>query len=874
MKPDNVFYQLALRPFHQGAVDVATLVRLVEECVAKPPILPLPENQAYAGLLEGVAEMAGKISVQFQSFLLLLSFLVAELWAGNRLVAVMTAHELWQTIEGDAAGSSLVETLLPALEKHPAYSNNPETHALISGLGGLLALNNCPGALSPETLDRLDQGIAFAGSGFVRHQLQGLLWTCRGPEPALPSWESLLERNRTDSEVLAADLQAVYPRAFFALRYHGIVKELLGQQIKALFANDQGAREILTTPGLDYLSSAEQVELRSYSAQIHQGALEFLHSCIQLLNRANALLRRDDSWALACPVKIATAELCLWGHDLTENKEFLEEAREFTLRAVWPIRHSIPLYFDHGRHLLAKIYRAWEQPARAQRLSQAMLGHLERYRGQAWFADLAAGTNAQLAQLALEQGEVAAARDHALAALDQAGHHLGGGVGDAFNLEAWSATLLDTAIAACISSGAAEPALGIFEQWQSAAALSRHLGLPPTDAATLRKNLPADTALVYLGLDRLGASLLLVTGKQGVEGWREEFGWEDLKQAIGPWLKAIWQLRSASPSSGRERLRNFQAAMDQTLCGLTPLLRPLAKALQQRNLRQVVLIPGRGLGGLPLHAVPLEDREDCFGDRFTVIYAPNATVWLAATRAQAARGQLAGFVGFASADSGFSTEIIQAASFWDSSAAPWLNATPAQFLQLAAETAVLHLSCHGWFRIAEREEGGLGVDAGLHLGGGRLGWRSLLQCLRLPRARMVVLSACESLLLSHREILNQQFGLPYAFLAAGAPLLLGSSWMVESTATTLLVTRFHHNIRREYQPASQALAEAQRWLRRLARIQVETILAASSGGNVWIPAGEHPYQHPYWWAGFRLIGADLREMPSEGGSAEGMRQGG
>lgn len=866
MDSSNIFFQLALQPFQHGAVDVATLSKYVEDCVARPPLQPLPEQQAYLDILDGGGEGTPPTSLPFRSFLLFLSFLVAEFWADNCLLGLFTAHRLWQTIESDPASAELVETLLPELEKHPAYAAKPASRALVTGLRGLLALVNRPNALTVATLERLDEGIAIAGSGFVYHQLQGLLWTRSEPLPELQTWESLLERQHSQPEVLAADLLAIYPRAFFALRYHCLVKELLASHRRDLSVKDQDAREILTTPGLEFLTAADQMELRAYSERMHQGALEFLNSCVELVNRANALLRQKDSWALACPIQMATAELCLWGNALTGNHEFLREARGFVLRAAWPIRHRIPLYFDNGRHLLAKIDRAWGQPLRARRLWKGILRDLERYRGQPWHTDLAAGSNAQLAQLSLDLGELAVARDYALTALGQAEAYLcGGSVGDSFHLDDWSANLLDTAIAACIGSGADEQALGIFEQWQSAAALSRHLGLSPVDVGLLRKNLPGSAALVYLGLDQKGASLLLVTAEDGAKGWREEFGWGNLQQALGPWLKAIWQLRTAAAAQGLERLENFQAAMDQTLGSLSPLLRPLAKALRQRNLRQVVLIPGRGLGGLPLHAVPL-GKGECFGDGFGLVYAPNATVWLAATRAQAARSREQGFVGFASADSGFAAEIAQAASLWGSSAPARLNATPAEFLQAAAENAVLHLSCHGWFQVTGAGDGGLGVDAGLQLGGGRLEWRNLLQRLRLPRARLVVLSACESLLLSHRELLNQQFGLPYAFLAAGAPLLLGSSWKVESTATTLLMTRFHHNIRREYLPASQALAEAQSWLRGLNRPGVGQALAAVSGGGGWIPPGEHPYQHPYWWAGFRLIGADLTEARGEGGS--------
>lgn len=870
MKADNPFQQLALQPFVAGTADLATLIDLVEACVGRPPFEPLPDRQAYLEVLDGQAQSPQRFSSQFQSFLTFLVLLVAELWARNHLIALFAARNLWESAEQDPDCAALVEALLPALERHPGWERDPETQALIAGLRGLFALQLPSRLLSPTILEQLDAGLAFAGSGLIRHQLPWLLEGHRqGGEP--PTWEGLLQRCQWAPEELRAQLLAICPRAFFALRYGRIVEtELQRPELKSLQLKAEGAREVLATPGLEYLDPGDIETLRGDGEELHQGLLMTLQSYIELLNKANRLLHRGDPWPLLYPIQMATAKVCLWGFSLTGNDELLAEGRRFALQGGWTTRRNL-LLFSNARHQLAKIYRAWGRSERAQGLWRGVLRRLDKARERDVFSDLAAGVHAQLAQLALEGKAAAVALDHALEAIAQASRHLAGSTPtDSFNLDDWSAKLLDTAIAAAVACGRGEKALQVFERWYSASSLSRHLGLIPTDAATLRQSLPKNTALVYLCLDQGGSSQLLVTHSAKVQCRRGEFGWNDLKIAIGPWLKAIEQLRAASPGQSLQRLSWFQQAMDRTLAALTPLLQPLAKTLRKQGVTRVVLIPGRGLGGLPLHAVPLAEGRggrSCFGAAFDLLYAPNATVWLAAQQAQTARSRENRFAGFASADAGFSTELEQAAALWNAAEPPRVNASPQTFLQVAGECAVLHISCHGWFRIAENQAGMLDVDAGLLLGGGRLGWRNLLQRLHLPRARLVVLSACESLLLSHREMLNQQFGLPYAFLAAGAPLLLGSSWMVEAQATTLLMTRFHQQIRRLRQRPSRALAEAQQWLRSRNRAQIEAALADCFGEQPkgqWIPEGEHPYQHPYWWAGFRLIGADLVELPGAG----------
>lgn len=104
---------------------------------------------------------------------------------------------------------------------------------------------------------------------------------------------------------------------------------------------------------------------------------------------------------------------------------------------------------------------------------------------------------------------------------------------------------------------------------------------------------------------------------------------------------------------------------------------------------------------------------------------------------------------------------------------------------------------------------------------------------KLPAAKLVVLSACQTGVERYYYRGEGAMSLARAFIAAGAPLVLASLWAVDSDSTTALMTEFHHN--RKYEVPSSAEA--------LRRAQVKMLKGADSR-----------YKHPYYWASFNLIG--------------------
>jgi CHAT domain-containing protein len=145
---------------------------------------------------------------------------------------------------------------------------------------------------------------------------------------------------------------------------------------------------------------------------------------------------------------------------------------------------------------------------------------------------------------------------------------------------------------------------------------------------------------------------------------------------------------------------------------------------------------------------------------------------------------------------------------------------------------------------------------------GRLTARHILDAWRLD-TDLVVLSACQSGL-GRYEAGEGYVGFAQALFLAGARSLVLSQWSVDDEATALLMVRFYQNLLGKRAglkgplPKAQALAEAKGWLRNLSPKEAKTAVASLPRGSLKAPGkapgGARPYAHPYYWAGFILVG--------------------
>ena len=168
---------------------------------------------------------------------------------------------------------------------------------------------------------------------------------------------------------------------------------------------------------------------------------------------------------------------------------------------------------------------------------------------------------------------------------------------------------------------------------------------------------------------------------------------------------------------------------------------------------------------------------------------------------------------------------------------------------------LVHFSCHGHFRRRTP------MDSALQLADGELSAATVLSLPRL-RARLVTLSACDTGL-NQLAPGDELMGLTRAFLGRGVRSLVVTLWPVHELPTRLLMERFYAAWRQNAN-AAVALQAAQGALRSLTVAQLGERLRSFGLAEVQVVdqielfttmlPGDHPFDHPYYWAGFLLVG--------------------
>lgn len=244
----------------------------------------------------------------------------------------------------------------------------------------------------------------------------------------------------------------------------------------------------------------------------------------------------------------------------------------------------------------------------------------------------------------------------------------------------------------------------------------------------------------------------------------------------------------------------------------------------------LVIVPHGLLHYLPFHA--LHDGARYLVERHAVGYAPSAALY-GICRARAARPRPRREKALVLAHSGgglLPFALDEAEAVADVLGAPVHReaaATRALLEREGRRAGLIHVAAHGRFR----------PDAPLfshiELADGPL---TAADIFRLDlRAALVTLSACET----GRAVIgggDELVGLARAFLYAGAAGLLVSQWRVDDASTARLMARFYRQLGQGTGPA-EALRAAQ--------------IACITDGMA-----QNERSHPFFWAGFQIIGDD------------------
>ena len=315
---------------------------------------------------------------------------------------------------------------------------------------------------------------------------------------------------------------------------------------------------------------------------------------------------------------------------------------------------------------------------------------------------------------------------------------------------------------------------------------------------------------------------------------------------------------------------------------------------------RLILIPHRYLHLFPLHALPLADGKllfECFPKG--VGYAPSCQLLKQAKDQEQNRPNFTRLFAIQNPTRqparpllGSQLEIGKIRQQFDLEQSIILKEAEAtetnlyKRMEQMRSSHCIHFSCHGKFYpesplksalLLADPEGKLGEEANLTLG-------EVFEKLYLNQCRLVTFSACESGMTDPNSISDEYIGLPSGFLYAGSLSIVSTLWTVDPIATTLLMVKFYHNLKRLPQiktgDVAIALNKAQKWLRTLthkkwARIQnhpqfqksVEEAFANSPTGDFErkkfkksLSGSIHPnrqplpFANPYYWSAFVAIG--------------------
>ncbi len=291
-------------------------------------------------------------------------------------------------------------------------------------------------------------------------------------------------------------------------------------------------------------------------------------------------------------------------------------------------------------------------------------------------------------------------------------------------------------------------------------------------------------------------------------------------------------------------------ALNEILDALLPalgerLMRRVVRVARELGAKSMVVVPGRFLAVLPLHAAmykPLVSSEKPTApggrryacDDLLISYTPGGATYLATRTAVQQRGKLKhGFVvgnpkqtpawesqwkegmryylPYAAREAA-SVATIMSKSGLRVTSKIGAEATRQAVIDGLGHADVVHLAMHAVFESSDPLNSALLVAPQV-----KLLLRDLLnpQLVSLKGVRLAVLSACQSGLVSPNRMPEEAVGLFGALLAAGAAGVVGSLWSVYDFSTSLLMEAFTQHYLQQNQEPALALHNATRWLRGL-----------------------------------------------------------
>ena len=304
-------------------------------------------------------------------------------------------------------------------------------------------------------------------------------------------------------------------------------------------------------------------------------------------------------------------------------------------------------------------------------------------------------------------------------------------------------------------------------------------------------------------------------------------------------LLSLWRvnLDLASQASGAQDRAQAFAGLQENSLGLLQrlyeiVLKPVESALD--NCAHLVIVPYGPLHYLPFHC--LFDGVQFVVERLNVSYLPAAALYdlsrQRGKRMHAKQAPMRGSLVMGLSDHGrlaFARQEAEAvAKLLGAPCALDEAATTTLLREIGPNSPIVHIAAHGMFRLDAPN------FSHIKLADRQLSTIEVFN-LDLSSCSLVTLSACET----GRAVVggvDEVIGLGRGFLYAGAASLLPTLWKVDDASSAELMEMFYQALLSDF-PKAAALTRAQRAFLARARTSIR------------------PYRvHPYFWAGFHLIG--------------------
>ena len=368
------------------------------------------------------------------------------------------------------------------------------------------------------------------------------------------------------------------------------------------------------------------------------------------------------------------------------------------------------------------------------------------------------------------------------------------------------------------------------------------VSLPPLSSMEIAQRIPAEAQLLQYSVlpDKI---LIWYVSVSGIQAFEQKIDAGDLRNKVSAYL----QLLSNPPLNNEDEVKNASAEFYDLL------IKPVETALDAK--KQLCIVPDKALNFLPYGAFLSRSSGKYLTQEYTLTRAPSATLFIIGSESANTRSNVNGEKLLSVGNPRFDHKAFPAladlpaakreseviAGMYNS--APPLNGDKALKSRVVAEMEeanVIHLALHAVVNehsplrsrllLAKDNSSATGsvADSTLEI--------NEIYKMRLSKARLVVLSACQSGAGRYYDG-EGMIGISRPFIAKGVPLVVGSLWAVDSNATAELMISFHKRRTKDNVSTAEALTLAQREM---------------------LVHPDERFRHPYYWASFVVIGGYAR----------------